>query len=94
MIGLMSHLILDEIWGLDFRRGHIRFKSSFGTAIKFWGETAGANCSPTVFLAMLSFMSLEDPTVLNEISPAMAASDPASAATQQVADQPGSSVVK
>ncbi len=95
MVGFMSHLILDEIWSLDFHGGRIRFKSSFGTAMKFWGETLGPNVLTYGMLAVFSFMSLEDPTVLNEISPATAQqSDPASAATQQVADQPGSSVVK
>jgi len=38
VLGVMSHLILDEIWSIDFKRGQYQFKSSFGTAVKFWGR--------------------------------------------------------
>jgi len=38
VIGFMSHLIVDEIWSIDFIRGQYQFKSSFGTAVKFWGK--------------------------------------------------------
>ena len=38
VIGFMSHLILDEMWSVDFKRGRYYFKSSFGTAVKFWGK--------------------------------------------------------
>ncbi len=38
VIGFMSHLILDEMWSVDFKRGRYYFKSSFGTAIKLWGR--------------------------------------------------------
>jgi len=38
VIGFMSHLILDEMWSVDFKRGRYYFKSSFGTAIKLWGK--------------------------------------------------------
>ncbi len=37
VIGFASHLILDEMWSVDFKRGRYVFKSSFGTALKFWG---------------------------------------------------------
>lgn len=37
-IGFMSHLVLDEMWSVDFRRGSYYFKSSFGTALKLWGR--------------------------------------------------------
>ncbi len=39
VLGFMSHLILDEIWSVEMHRGRIRLKSSFGTAMKFWGDT-------------------------------------------------------
>jgi membrane-bound metal-dependent hydrolase YbcI (DUF457 family) len=38
VVGFMSHLILDEMWSVDFRRGRYYFKSSFGTALKLWGK--------------------------------------------------------
>jgi hypothetical protein len=68
MIGFMSHLVLDEIWSLDFRGGRLRFKSSFGTAMKFWGESMGSNLLTYGGLAALSFMALEDPVVLNQLA--------------------------
>jgi hypothetical protein len=85
MLGFMSHLVLDEIWSLDFQGGRIRFKSSFGTAMKFWGESMGSNVLTYAGVAILSFMALEDPVVLNQIAPAE---------SQQVADQPGDRLMK
>lgn len=35
-IGAMSHLILDEIYAVNFDGKKIRLKQSFGTAFKFW----------------------------------------------------------
>ena len=81
MLGFMSHLVLDEIWSLDFRGGRLRFKSSFGTAMKFWGDSMGPNCITYAGVVLLSFMSLEDPSVMNQLAP--------SDSTQQIADQPG-----
>ncbi len=34
VLGFLSHLILDEIWSVDFRKGQYQFKTSFGTALK------------------------------------------------------------
>jgi len=38
LLGVMSHLVLDEIYSIQFNgiRG-VRLKSSSGTALKFWG---------------------------------------------------------
>ncbi len=57
-IGVMSHLILDEMWSVDFRRGRYYFKSSFGTALKFWGRERVPNLvaySIMVFFAVLVY---------------------------------------
>lgn len=43
VLGFLSHLILDEIWSIDFRKGSYRFKDSFGTALKLWGNNRPAN---------------------------------------------------
>ena len=43
LLGFMSHLLLDELWSIEWRFGRLRFKRSFGTAVKFWGKTTGAN---------------------------------------------------
>jgi hypothetical protein len=37
-LGFMSHLVLDELNSLEVKRGRLRIKKSFGTAIKFWSR--------------------------------------------------------
>ncbi|MBX3423542.1 MAG: metal-dependent hydrolase [Pirellulaceae bacterium] len=43
VLGFLSHLILDEIWSVDYRSGGYKFKQSFGTALKLWGNRRSAN---------------------------------------------------
>jgi membrane-bound metal-dependent hydrolase YbcI (DUF457 family) len=43
VLGFLSHLILDELWSVDFRKGSYKFKESFGTALKLWGGSRVAN---------------------------------------------------
>ena len=45
LAGFMSHLVLDEIYAVEWKGGHWRFKKSFGTALKFWGDDGWANFS-------------------------------------------------
>ncbi len=37
-LGLMSRLDLDELNRVEVKRGRLRIKKSFGTAIKFWSR--------------------------------------------------------
>jgi hypothetical protein len=60
VVGFMSHLILDEIWSIDFHRGLPRLKSSFGTAIKFWGDSVWANISTYAKVVILTFLVVND----------------------------------
>lgn len=60
MLGFGSHLVLDEIWSIDFR--HVRLKSSFGTAIKFWGDCWWANLATYANVIILALMITQDPT--------------------------------
>lgn len=43
VIGFVSHLLLDEIWSIEFRGARYQLKSSFGTAFKLWGQGRVAN---------------------------------------------------
>jgi hypothetical protein len=61
--GFMSHLLLDEIWSLDFM--HARIKKSFGTAMKFWGDSFVPNLAAYVILAALTFAVLKEPGWMN-----------------------------
>ncbi len=58
MIGFMSHLILDEIWSLDPR--HLRVKSSFGTALKFYGESPVSNAITYLVTAIATVLAFND----------------------------------
>jgi hypothetical protein len=62
MIGFGSHLVLDEIWSIEFRHG-FKLKSSFGTAIKFWGDCWWSNLIAYGNVAVLALLILGDPTV-------------------------------
>jgi hypothetical protein len=65
--GFMSHLLLDEIYAVEFKGGRWRFKKSFGTAIKFWGDDAWANFSTYAKLAIVAMMILGEPTVMERV---------------------------
>ncbi len=67
LVGFMSHLILDEIWSIDFAGGRFRLKSSFGTAMKFWGNSMGPNLLTYALVAALTFSALEDPTWMDHL---------------------------
>ena len=60
VLGFMSHLILDEIWSVEFRRGGYRFKRSFGTALKLWGNNRWANFATYSKLAVIAFLVYND----------------------------------
>jgi len=61
VLGFMSHLILDELWSIEWHRGRIRLKSSFGTAIKFWGDGVGSNMLTYALVVALTFFAINDP---------------------------------
>ena len=59
-VGFMSHILLDEIWSVEFRRGRYTFKHSFGTALKFWSDNRVANIFSYGLLASLCFLAYKD----------------------------------
>ncbi|HZZ27697.1 MAG TPA: metal-dependent hydrolase [Pirellulales bacterium] len=67
MVGFMSHLILDEIWSIDFRRGVPHLKSSFGTAMKFWGPAMGPNVLTYLLFAGITFFAVNDPVWMSRL---------------------------
>ena len=60
-----SHLALDEIYSVDLR--NVKIKKSFGTAIKFWGESWLANVSCYAKLLVLSALAFGDPVVMGKL---------------------------
>lgn len=65
VLGFMVHLILDEIWSIQFRGGKFRLKKSFGTALKFWGPKFGPNLSVYAKLALLLYLAYHDTNLFN-----------------------------
>jgi hypothetical protein len=65
--GFLSHLILDEIYAIEWKRGRWHFKKSFGTALKFWGDDAWANFSTYAKLVIVAALVLGEPSVMKQI---------------------------
>lgn len=61
VVGYLSHLMLDEIYSVQLRKGRIRLKSSFGTAFKLFGRDGWANVSAYAKLLVLTAVILFEP---------------------------------
>lgn len=68
VLGFLCHLVMDEIWSVDVRHGIPRFKSSFGTALKFYTTLSLWSNVATYgkLLALLAFVVC-DPYLMNQI---------------------------
>ncbi len=67
-VGFMSHILLDEIWSVEYRRGRYTFKHSFGTALKFWSDNRIANLFSYALLASLCFLAYKDEGLMSRFS--------------------------
>lgn len=63
MLGFFSHLFLDEIWSID--SSGMRMKSSYGTAMKFWGAKFWPNVSCYGKLILLGLLAAGDPLIMD-----------------------------
>jgi len=59
LLGFLSHLVLDELWSIEVKR--LRLKKSFGTAVKFWGDSMWANVSTYAKVILLTYLVVQDP---------------------------------
>jgi membrane-bound metal-dependent hydrolase YbcI (DUF457 family) len=59
-IGYLSHLALDEIYSVEWSHG-LHLKSSFGTALKLFGQGAWGNISMYAKLAVVTAVILFEP---------------------------------
>jgi hypothetical protein len=64
-LGFLSHLILDEIWSFRVASGRLNVKKSLGTALKFFGRDRLANATMSGLLALLGFIAVGDPMLMN-----------------------------
>ncbi|HEY0980787.1 metal-dependent hydrolase [Schlesneria sp.] len=60
VIGYLVHLILDEMWAVEVCTGRIRFKKSFGTALKLFGNVGSANSATWALLIGLTIFAAND----------------------------------
>jgi membrane-bound metal-dependent hydrolase YbcI (DUF457 family) len=60
MIGFLSHLILDEIYSVDFRGVKIKLKSSAGSAIKLVSSSVFATTTCYLILGGLLYLAYQD----------------------------------
>ncbi len=67
MGGCFSHLLLDEIYSIEWKGGRWRLKKSFGTAIKFWGDDMWSNFTTYAKLAIVVMLILGEPSVMQQL---------------------------
>ena len=68
VIGFLSHLVLDELYSIEWNGGRIRFKKSFGTALKIWSrQSMWANVSTYAKLILFVLLALGDPLVVQQL---------------------------
>ncbi len=68
VVGFLVHLILDEIWSIDWKNGVPRLKKSFGTAMKLWSGSWWGNISAYGKLAFLVVYAIYfDPLVMQHM---------------------------
>ncbi|MBI2825714.1 MAG: metal-dependent hydrolase [Planctomycetia bacterium] len=61
LIGFLSHLILDEIWSIEWKGVLPGLKSSAGTAFKMWGPSGWSNVLTYLILCATTTVTLNDP---------------------------------
>jgi putative flippase GtrA len=68
VLGFLIHLLLDEFWSFEMRRGRLRIKRSLGTALKLW-TTRGLWPNVTTYgkLALLVVLVVEDPYLMDQL---------------------------
>ena len=64
VIGFMVHLVLDEIYAVNWQGKLPKAKKSFGTAIKFWGNNNWANLATYAKLGVIIAVIASDDYVM------------------------------
>ena len=67
-LGFMSHLVLDEYYSFEVKRGRLRVKRSFGTALKMWStRSLWANISTYGKLVIVGLLAVGDPIMMEKL---------------------------
>jgi len=69
VLGYMIHLMLDELWAIEWYRGRLRLKSSFGTAMKLVGNRWFPNVVTYGVLLAVGSLAFQDPALVRYFSP-------------------------
>ena len=64
VLGFVSHLVLDEIYAVDWNGKKIRVKRSFGTAMKWFSTSSYANISTYGKLGLLIVLAMSDASLM------------------------------
>ncbi|MBN2023718.1 MAG: metal-dependent hydrolase [Pirellulales bacterium] len=67
VLGYVSHLVLDELYSIEWYRGRIRFKQSFGTGLKVLGHHWWPNVSTYAKLALLTWVVVQEPGWMDRV---------------------------
>lgn len=67
LFGVMSHLLLDELYSIQWKGGMWKLKRSSGTALKLWGKNGWANVSTYAKLAVVGMLIASEPTVMQRL---------------------------
>lgn len=59
--GYLAHMLLDEFYSIEWYRGRLRFKKSFGTGLKLFSHSLWANLTTYAKLAALTYIVLHEP---------------------------------
>ncbi len=65
-IGFLSHLVLDEMYSVQWDGTRVKLKNSSGTALKFFGTEAIPNGFSMAMLMLFTYMSLVHAGILHE----------------------------
>ncbi|REJ86013.1 MAG: metal-dependent hydrolase [Planctomycetota bacterium] len=63
-IGFLSHLVLDEVYSVQWSGVRIRLKKSAGSAMKLFGDNFGSNAAAYTLLILCSLAMLSDAGII------------------------------
>lgn len=88
LVGYVVHLLLDEIYSFEWRRGRLRLKRTFGTAIKlFMPYRWGPNLIAFTALGLLSYLVAYEPGWVDQMRQQRIDAQPEQTAEQSRADE-------
>jgi hypothetical protein len=67
VIGYVTHLVLDELYSVEWYRGRLRLKKSFGSALKMFSHKWWPNLSTYVKLGLLTYIVLCEPGWMDQV---------------------------